>query len=498
MKMMHFAIFFFLAFQTSFAQKEDSSLFFPSLTDYLLHTTTDNERTLTENNCHGIMRSRSRHSTYQDTDGPYLEQMEINKFLLRCVRGDPFPGLHETTMTMTGKQYLKHNLDWFSTFQSNFTNELLMMNRPESETGSQVTFVLDRVDDPGYPPSTVRGRGSYFYATIHGLEHFADQIEYLVRDAKKLDYSFLELSYVIRHILTPAIAKAVSGPECVYIEATNYVECKDNVRRAPYILSYEMARLLMGTHNRLIHMPAQLERSVMHPYALNPTLDFNKLEEGFLRGSVITIDNLLTPMALHQLYSFAMEATIFFDAKKSYVGAYFDEGLSESLWLMYLVRELTIKLPRLLNDAPLSTAWFYKYDSQESLAGGIGIHADQAKVNMNIWLTPDEANLNKETGGLIIYDKAPPQEEVLGEGFDKWNNDLFETDRAIWLIENNAKNVSVPYRQNRCALFDSKRLHETAPYEFRAGYANRRINLTLLFGREAPKDIQLSNNVEFV
>ena len=134
----------------------------------------------------------------------------------------------------------------------------------------------------------------------------------------------------------------------------------------------------------------------------------------------------------------------------------------------------------------------------DSTAGGIGIHADQAKVNMNIWLTPDDANLNKENGGLIIYDKAPPQEEVLGENFDKWNNDMYENDRMEWLASHNARNVSVPYRQNRCALFDSKRLHETDKYEFKDGYKNRRINLTLLFGREAPKDIQLTNNVEFV
>ena len=194
-----------------------------------------------------------------------------------------------------------------------------------------------------------------------------------------------------------------------------------------------------------------------------------------------------------------MEATIFYDAKKSYVGAYFDDGLSESIWLMYRSAELTVKLPRLLKDAPLSTAWFYKYDSSESkTVGGTGIHADQAKVNMNIWLTPDDANLNKENGGLIIYDKAPPQEEVLGENFDKWNNDMYENDRMEWLASHNARNVSVPYRQNRCALFDSKRLHETDKYEFKDGYKNRRINLTLLFGREAPKDIQLTNNVEFV
>ena len=51
------------------------------------------------------------------------------------------------------------------------------------------------------------------------------------------------------------------------------------------------------------------------------------------------------------------------------------------------------------------------------------------------------------------------------------------------------------YKQNRCAMFDSKRLHETAKYNFKEGYKNRRINLTLLFGREGASNIELVNKV---
>jgi hypothetical protein len=63
---------------------------------------------------------------------------------------------------------------------------------------------------------------------------------------------------------------------------------------------------------------------------------------------------------------------------------------------------------------------------------------------MNVWLTPDESNLDKESGGLIIYDKAPPQEEVLGDEFDKWNNELFESDRLNWLKEEGANSINIP------------------------------------------------------
>mmetsp|Transcript_30789 Transcript_30789/g.56005 ORF Transcript_30789/g.56005 Transcript_30789/m.56005 type:complete len:103 (+) Transcript_30789:156-464(+) len=46
--------------------------------------------------------------------------------------------------------------------------------------------------------------------------------------------------------------------------------------------------------------------------------------------------------------------------------------------------------------------------------------------------------------------------------------------------------VDIPYRQNRCTIFRSNLLHETAPsLHFKPGYANRRINLTFMFGNSA-------------
>ena len=41
----------------------------------------------------------------------------------------------------------------------------------------------------------------------------------------------------------------------------------------------------------------------------------------------------------------------------------------------------------------------------------------------------------------------------------------------------------VPHRQNRVVLFNSDLFHETARFTFKPGYKNRRINVTMLFGR---------------
>jgi hypothetical protein len=43
--------------------------------------------------------------------------------------------------------------------------------------------------------------------------------------------------------------------------------------------------------------------------------------------------------------------------------------------------------------------------------------------------------------------------------------------------------VVIPYRANRAVIFDSDLFHETDTIEFEEGYLNRRINVTMLFGR---------------
>ena len=40
----------------------------------------------------------------------------------------------------------------------------------------------------------------------------------------------------------------------------------------------------------------------------------------------------------------------------------------------------------------------------------------------------------------------------------------------------------VPYNENRVVLFNSDLFHETDRLEFKPGYENRRINITMLFG----------------
>ena len=106
------------------------------------------------------------------------------------------------------------------------------------------------------------------------------------------------------------------------------------------------------------------------------------------------------------------------------------------------------------------------------------MHADEAAVNLNIWLTPDEANLDPESGGLVVYTAKPPA-TATAEEYNQRGAEF-----ADELLRSTAyANVTIPYRQNRIVVFDSALYHKTDSFRFREGYENRRINLTLLFGK---------------
>lgn len=109
---------------------------------------------------------------------------------------------------------------------------------------------------------------------------------------------------------------------------------------------------------------------------------------------------------------------------------------------------------------------------------GLNLHADAAAVNVNFWITPDEANRNPESGGLVVWDKEAPDEW----DFAEYNNEKNKHKIQNFLVESGARPIKIPYRQNRAVIFNSNLFHETDSMEFEESYVNRRINITLLFG----------------
>jgi tetratricopeptide (TPR) repeat protein len=191
---------------------------------------------------------------------------------------------------------------------------------------------------------------------------------------------------------------------------------------------------------------------------------------------VVVIDNLLTQEALESLRRFCWGSTIWRRPyKNGYLGAMPETGFACPL-LAQIADELRDVFPTVIGDHGLRRTWGFKYDSSLT---GIPMHADQAAVNVNFWIAPDDANQDPSSGGLVVWDVKAPRD---------WDFARYNTDEAAiraFLAEKNAKPIVVPHRTNRAVIFDSDLFHETDKIVFKEGYENRRINVTMLYGRRA-------------
>jgi len=189
---------------------------------------------------------------------------------------------------------------------------------------------------------------------------------------------------------------------------------------------------------------------------------------------IVVIDNLLTQEALAALRLYCQGAKVWHTTySQGYVGAFPESGFAAPL-LAQVAEELAETFRDIFANHPLRYHWAFKYDSSLE---GIGIHADEAAVNVNFWITPDAANLDPQAGGLVIWDKAAP----LDWHFAKYNAD--ESAAYDFLARSGAQTVTVPYRANRAVIFDSNLFHKTDTIRFAPGYENRRMNITMLYGR---------------
>jgi tetratricopeptide (TPR) repeat protein len=191
---------------------------------------------------------------------------------------------------------------------------------------------------------------------------------------------------------------------------------------------------------------------------------------------IVVIDDFLTPEALAQLRRFCWGSTIWRrNYQNGYLGAFPETGFACPL-LAQIAAELRSGLPAIFASHPLRYLWAFKYDGAMA---GTTVHADEAAVNVNFWITPDEANRDPQSGGLVVWDKAAP----LDWNFDRFNNDA---DAARRFLEDAGANArTIAHRANRAVIFDSNLFHATDRIAFRPGYTNRRINITLLYGARA-------------
>jgi len=212
--------------------------------------------------------------------------------------------------------------------------------------------------------------------------------------------------------------------------------------------------------------------------AVNPALDVATIEARYnaRRPEIMYVDGLLTEEALQSIHRFCLDSTIWKrDYPNGYIGAFLGDGFACPL-LLQIAEELRLKLPGVFRQHQLTQSWAFKYDSALT---GLNMHADAAAVNVNFWITPDEANLDPDRGGLVVWDKEAPRDW----NFKEYNNAGNEPKVLAWLKQQGAQAVTIPYRCNRAVIFNSDLFHATDRISFKEGYENRRVNITLLYGR---------------
>ncbi|HET7160124.1 MAG TPA: hypothetical protein VFI62_14090, partial [Burkholderiales bacterium] len=202
--------------------------------------------------------------------------------------------------------------------------------------------------------------------------------------------------------------------------------------------------------------------------------DYAALEDAYFSKRLVVIDNFLSDEALVALRTFCEEATVWKNYNRhGYVGALLASGFASPV-LLELADELRHAMPRVIGDLPLLQAWGFKYDQRMQ---GINMHADFAKVNVNFWITPDAACADPTSGGMVVYDMPVPKSWT----FADYNTDPERL--AAYVKLHNAQPLRVTYRENRCVVFDSSLIHVTDRLHFKPGYENRRVNVTLLYGK---------------
>lgn len=250
-----------------------------------------------------------------------------------------------------------------------------------------------------------------------------------------------------------------------------YEEAAREAPLAPSQLTSAQRHLLGDGYNTAINVFGAAE---FPGNTISPGLDASAITTDIAASGAATIDNLLTPPAFTRLSRFLLESTVWHDFSHigGFVASYLEDGLASPL-LLQIVDEFRHRLPGLLRETPLVQAWAFKGLTPEA---SVALHADDAALSLNLWMTPATANRNPATGGLTLCTTAPPA------GWTLPGYDTGQRAAAEFLAANPATTITIPYRENRAVLFRSRYIHGSDRPDFAPGYENHRINLTLLFG----------------
>ena len=153
-----------------------------------------------------------------------------------------------------------------------------------------------------------------------------------------------------------------------------------------------------------------------------------------------------------------------------YLARDFDNGQASQLSLRSIADNyVTPKLYALVGRTYIRS-WSFTYHSR---CPGVSPHADPSFLNINVWVTPNNAIEDHSKNGLILYKKKAPKD---------WTHQDYNRDRPkISNFLKGAKYVRIPYKFNRAVIFPGNTFHATDSVHTKPGAENQRVNYTFLY-----------------
>ena len=374
--------------------------------------------------------------------------------------------IHNSTLNNLGGIYKLLHKDQKAKF---FFEEVIKLNPNHINAHSNLSALYIRTLDnfeksmnSSYKALKIHHKNSKFInqsVPLFRLKHDVQQAQYLISKNYKIVgvYKFQKI-----------------GDEI--LSRTENKEVENNSNKKILLNKDEISSLLPFYKSDHIYQVKNISGS-----CINQNKNWLDVEDEYLNSTnqIMYIDDFLSDEALIELREFCLVSKVWYkEYDNKYLGAFSDSGFISPIHLQ-IATDLQQKLPKLFGPHKLGKFWGFKYDS--TLGKGINIHADFAIHNLNFWITPDEYNNNKNSGGLKIYD-APAPDNWTFKNYNINGNEIYK-----FLKENNANCTNVPYKFNRAVLFNSAYFHETDEIDFKDNYVGRRINNTYLFGTRLVK-----------
>ena len=321
---------------------------------------------------------------------------------------------------------------------------------------------LDKIISLSFKSLKLNNKTSKFInqtVPLFRLKHDVQQAQYLIEKDYKLE-GIKEFQNIGGEIL----------------DRSENIEDENNSNQKILLTQDEINTLLPFYKSDHVYKPKKISGS-----CINPNKNWQDVEDEYFNSSnqIMYIDDFLSEEALQELREFCLVSKVWNrEFNNKYLGAFGDQGFISPIHLQIAI-DLKQKLPKLFGPHRLSKFWGFKYDSK--LGKGINIHADFAIHNLNFWITPDEYNNNKNSGGLKVYD-APAPDNWTFKDYNINNKKIYK-----FLKDNDSNCTNVTYKCNRAVLFNSAYFHETDEIDFKDVYEGRRINNTYLFGNRLVK-----------